>query len=151
MASMNAQPATGHCLCGAVRFDVLAAPIMVSLCHCESCRRHTGSLAAPFAIFRKDAVRWSGAERVRYRSSPPVVRSFCGRCGSPLAYEHDEDPGEIELYLGTFDDPARFTIRRHANYGERVPWFDTVDQTPRYRESSQSGEPPVAMGPVVDR
>lgn len=69
MPSMNAQPATGHCLCGAVRFEVLAGSIVVSLCHCESCRRHIGSTAAPFAIFRKDAVRWSGAERTGSRPS----------------------------------------------------------------------------------
>ena len=92
-----------------------------------------GGVAAPFATFRKDAVRWSGDERARYRSSPPVRRSFCGRCGSALAYENDGSPEEIDLYLGVFDDPGRFPIRMHVHYGERVAWFDTVDHTPRFR------------------
>jgi hypothetical protein len=148
MLAMTAQPATGHCLCGAVRFEAEGEPLSTSLCHCESCRRHSGGVAAPFATFRKGAVWWSGAERVRYRSSPPVVRSFCGRCGSPLAYEHDGSAEEIDLYLGVFDDPAHFPVRMHVHYGERVGWFDTTDRTPRYHASSASGEPPV-VGPAA--
>jgi hypothetical protein len=146
---MTARPATGHCLCGAIRFEVAAEPLSTNFCHCESCRRHSGGVAAPFATFRKDAVRWSGPERASYRSSPPVVRSFCGRCGSPLAYEHDGSADEIDLYLGAFDDPARFPVGKHVHYGERVAWFDTVDRTPRFHASSGSGEPPVATGPAA--
>ena len=145
---MTAQPATGRCLCGAIRFEVAAEPLSTNFCHCESCRRHSGGIAAPFATFRKDAVRWHGAERERYRSSPRVSRSFCGRCGSPLAYEHDDQPDEIDLYLGVFDDPARFPASMHVHYGERVAWFDTVDQTPRFRVSSLAGEPAICVGPI---
>ena len=94
-------------------------------------------------------MRWAGAERASYRSAPPVVRSFGGRCGSPLAYEHDGPAGEIDLYLGAFGDAARFPVGTHVHYGERVAWFDTVDRTPRFRASSGSGEPPVATGPAI--
>ena len=145
---MDEGTATGHCLCGAIGFEVEGEPLQVSLCHCESCRRDSGGVAAPFATFPKEAVRWHGAERQRYRSSPPVSRSFCGRCGSPLAYENDATSDEIDLYLGVFDDPARFPVRQHVHYGERVAWFDTVDRTPRFRAGSTAGEQPMAIGPV---
>ena len=113
---MTAPSATGRCLCGAIRFEVDGDPLSTNFCHCESCRRHGGGPAAAFVTFRKDAVRWSGAERARYRSSPPVVRTFCGRCGSPLAYEHDDSADEVDLYLGAFDDPGRFPPGKHVHY-----------------------------------
>jgi hypothetical protein len=99
--------------------------------------------------FGKDAVRWVGPERKQYRSSPPVLRGFCGRCGSLLTYEHEDWADEIGPYLGVFDDPARFPVRRHVHVGERIPWLDTVDHTPRYRTNSASGEPPVGVGPAA--
>ena len=104
---MTARPVTGRCLCGATRFEAQGDPLSTNFCHCESCRRHGGGPAAAFVTFPKDTVRWSGAERAWYRSSPPVVRSFCGRCGSPLAYEHDNSADEVDLYLGAFDEPGR--------------------------------------------
>ena len=145
---MNEQSATGHCLCGAIRFAADSEPLSVNFCHCESCCRHTGSVAASFATFPKSAVRWSGAERLQYRSSPPVVRSFCGRCGSPMAYEHDDSAEEIDLYLGAFDEPARFPPQKHIHCREQVAWFDIVDHSPRYERGSGSAEMPTPVEPT---
>ena len=145
---MATQPTTGHCLCGTVRFATDARPLSTNFCHCESCRRHTGGAVAAFVSFRKEAVRWSGAERTGYRSSPAVLRSFCARCGSPLAYEHDRTPDEIDLYLGAFDEPGAFPAAKHIHVGERVAWFDTVDQVPRYPKGSDG---PEALWPAVSR
>jgi hypothetical protein len=144
--TMATQPTTGHCLCGTIRFETDAQPLSTNFCHCESCRRHTGSAVAAFVSFRKEKVRWSGAERTGYRSSPAVVRSFCARCGSPLTYEHDRSPDEIDLYLGAFDEPGAFPAGKHIHVGERVAWFDTVDQTPRHLKGSDGSEAPVASG-----
>ncbi|MGD9511090.1 MAG: GFA family protein [Geminicoccaceae bacterium] len=146
---MATQIATGHCLCGAIRFRTLTEPLTANYCHCESCRRHTGSAAASFVSFPRNAVEWSGKERVRYRSSPPVVRSFCGRCGSPLAYEHDDAAEQIDLYLGAFDNPAEFPPRKHTHCRERVAWFDTTDHAPRYQAGSDSGEAPTTTEPAA--
>ncbi|MFO1035795.1 MAG: GFA family protein [Geminicoccaceae bacterium] len=146
---MAERETTGRCLCGAIGFTAIGDPLTVALCHCESCRRQSGSVAVPFATFRKDGVRWRGIERSQYRSTPPVLRSFCPTCGSALAYEHDGSPGEIDLFMGAMDEPGRLSIRMQVHYGERVAWFDTADHKPRYRTSSSTGEPPMATQPAA--
>jgi hypothetical protein len=52
-----------------------------------------------------------------------VIRSFCGRCGTPLTYEGDRWPGEVHLLVGTLDHPERVTPRGHAFAEERLPWL----------------------------
>ena len=39
-----------------------------------------------------------------YRSSSKVKRGFCGKCGTPLSYQH---PGGVELAIGAFDHPEQ--------------------------------------------
>ena len=122
--------ATGHCLCGQVRFEARGEPRWVSYCHCASCRRHAGSPITCFVNFQRDQVSFE-AEPATYASSPGVTRSHCARCGTPIAYETTRRPGEIDLYLNAFDDPAAFQPQGHAFFEEHIPWFDTRDDLPR--------------------
>jgi hypothetical protein len=122
--------ASGHCLCGQLRFTAEGAPNWVVYCHCASCRRHTASPAACFVNFRLADVTFSGARAI-YESSPSVTRSHCATCGTPIAYETSKRPGEIDLYLNAFDEPERFEPQAHVHFAERLPWFDTRDDKPR--------------------
>jgi len=44
----------------------------------------------------------------RFRSSPHVVRTFCGRCGTPLTYQHDDSLHTIDVTTATLDRPEQF-------------------------------------------
>jgi hypothetical protein len=122
--------ATGRCLCGAVTFEARGTPLWVVHCHCESCRRQTSSPATTFAGYLLRQVSFATSVRRVFESSPGVQRSFCARCGSPLSYEASRFPGEIHLYVATFDDPAPFVPQRHVNYGERVAWLRLDEHLP---------------------
>ena len=67
---------TGGCMCGAVRFEARGEPIAIGHCHCESCRRHTGTPVVTYVGFLERNVTFQGEERRRYKSSPGVVRAF---------------------------------------------------------------------------
>lgn len=126
---------TGRCLCGAVRFSTDAAPLWICHCHCEMCRRQTGSPLATYVGFPAGAVSWLGREPTRYRSSADVERSFCPVCGSTIGYHRVH---ETSLALGTFDQPAALlapgTPALHVWTRERIAWFDTIDDWPRHFE-----------------
>ncbi|HEX5325991.1 MAG TPA: GFA family protein [Acetobacteraceae bacterium] len=137
---------TGRCLCGAVAYEVSGPPAQVVHCHCESCRRHTSAPVATFLIVRHADFRYtSGAPKV-YVSSPGVRRSFCNRCGSPMAYETDRRPDHIDLFVCSLSEPATVVPRVHVHAREQLPWFEILDDLPRYAESFTNGEP-IRHGP----
>lgn len=129
---MTVSTTQGACLCGAVRFRLEGAPIWVGHCHCESCRRNTGSLIATFVGFKQNQITYTQGERRIYVSSPGVRRGFCGECGTPLSYETDNFPDEIHLYICTLDDPERFIPQFHIFYAEHISWFIVADDLPRH-------------------
>lgn len=101
------QSRSGGCLCGAVRFDAALAAPDFGACHCEMCRRWTGSalLGMPLPA---DAITWRGEQHIaRIQSSDWVERGFCSRCGSGLFYRVTTATGtaaKIELPIGLLDD-----------------------------------------------
>ncbi len=99
----------GQCMCGAVTFTARDVPEKFGACHCEMCRRWTGSALLGISI-PKGSVDWDGAENIRkIQSSDWAERAFCGACGSPLYYHVTaEGPMEanIEMPIGLFDDAS---------------------------------------------
>ena len=146
--SDTARTTTGGCLCGAVRYEAAGEPVYVPYCHCESCRRATGAVAAVYVMFERDRVRFPKGERRLYASSPGVERGFCATCGTSLTWE-SEWGGKtvIEIHVGSLDDAEAFPPDRHAFHGERIAWFDAADDLPRYHGTSIGTEPD-GVGPA---
>lgn len=128
-------PLTGGCLCGAVRFRVTEPPRWACLCHCESCRRQTGAASVPFIGVARSALSFSGEAPRDFESSSGVTRSFCGRCGSPIAYATVKRPDEVDLFVGTLDDPGRVPPASHVHTAERIAWLEIDDGLPQHARS----------------
>lgn len=143
---MTEQTVRGRCLCGDIRYEYRGDPVATVHCHCESCRRHTSAPIATFVCVAKASFRFISGTPTVYVSSPGVRRSHCGRCGSPIAYESGRHPEQIHLYAGTLDDPAAAAPTFHVHVAEQLPWFDTLDDLPRY-EGFRRGNTPVRYGP----
>lgn len=128
--------ATGHCYCGAVRFEVSGDPLWVSHCHCESCRRHTGSVITTTAGYYRDQLSHKASLPASTVTDDGVKRSFCGTCGSPISYEstHERYQNQVYLYLGIFDQPEKIQPQDHVFYAERVSWFHVGDNLPKHED-----------------
>ncbi|MBB6410176.1 GFA family protein [Mesorhizobium sangaii] len=125
----------GGCRCGAVRFEVSAEPHHVSYCHCGDCRRASGAPVSAFVGFPVDQVAFTGKALKMYENGP-VTRSFCGICGSPIAYVDERLEDVIYFTLGAMDVPADFPPTLHAYVSEQLPFLHMPDDLPRYSKTS---------------
>ena len=113
----------GGCGCGAVRFSVRGKPVRAGLCHCLTCRKAHASAFNPFLVFAPDQVDVRG-ELTEWRSSPKYVRRFCAICGSPVC---GGDGDEIEISLGSFDEPGQFEPEYELWVIRREPWLAALE------------------------
>lgn len=83
----------GECLCGSVKWELLAEPYAMYNCHCRMCQKAHGAAFGTYCFVRAGEIRWtSGTETiVHYRSSDVLVRSSCDVCGSVVPYSNEAD------------------------------------------------------------
>jgi hypothetical protein len=126
---------TGGCQCGAVRYALFAEPANASICHCRMCQKAFGSFFAPLAgVSMSDFAVTKGALSV-FKSSDAVERGFCKACGTPLTFRyltHGAEPSseglvnEIDVSIGSLDQPQRVKPRKQYGTEARMPWFDDL-------------------------
>ena len=125
----------GGCRCGAVRFEASAEPHHVSYCHCGDCRRASGAPVSAFVGFMIGEVSFTG-KALKMFENGQVTRSFCGTCGSPIAYVDERLEDRIYFLLGAMDMPADFVPTLHAYVSEQLPFLHIQDDLPRLPKSS---------------
>lgn len=123
---------TGSCLCGAVKIATEGAPKWVAHCHCRSCQRAVGGAFATYAGFDRAKVSFEGAAPQKFESSPGVVRSFCGKCGSPISFESEKWSGEIHLFAVMLDDASDLKPEVHVQVADKMPWLHLEDDLPKF-------------------
>lgn len=101
---MPIEPLTGGCFCEGVRYALREPALSVQHCHCETCRKVTGSLSTQGAVFRRTALRLDHSATLKsINTSPSFRRDFCGACGCHLfSYERDE-PDLMYVQVATLD------------------------------------------------
>ncbi|GJL83845.1 MAG: aldehyde-activating protein [marine bacterium B5-7] len=125
----------GGCLCGAVTYQVQGPFNGFHLCHCNRCRKATGSVHASNLFTEPENLTWlSGEEHVRRFDLPTAkrfARNFCEICGSALPYVNR--PGTaVVVPAGSLDDDPHYTPDDHIFWLERVPWYDQITDAPHF-------------------
>jgi len=125
---------TGRCLCGHVtwRYDGAVGP--ASYCHCEDCRRCTGSAFNVGVRLRRADLRiTSGVPKgftKRADSGRELTRHFCPECGSPIFTSAPKHPDHVFVKAGTFDDPALVRPDRQSWVASAVVWHRIAPDLP---------------------
>lgn len=128
----------GSCLCGQVKFVVEGDFEQFYLCHCERCRKDTGSAHAANLFSSTARLVWlSGEDLVRTYNfrGEGHIKSFCTHCGSALPNLQME--GKLLVVpAGSLDSdvPIRplghiFTARK-ANWDEHLESIKAFDGLP---------------------
>jgi hypothetical protein len=110
----------GQCFCGAVQFVVNGKPAGMGYCHCESCRRWSGSPVNAFTLWKPGALRVThGADAIgTYSKTPHSHRKWCKSCGGHLFTEHPE-LGLIDVFAAVMAD-FPYEAGVHVHYPESV-------------------------------
>jgi len=66
------------------------------------------------------------------RSSPPVTRTFCGTCGTPLTYHSTAEPDWIDVTVASMDHPDALAPDDHIWTTSRLSWLVLDDDLPRH-------------------
>jgi hypothetical protein len=128
----------GGCLCAAIRYRITGVPVAQGLCHCKSCRLASGAPSVAWVVVRYTDFNVVSGRPSNFRSSPDVTRTFCGTCGTPLTYRHDESLDTIDVTTATLDRPEQFPPTREIWIEHKIPW---ATLNPNLRHSPRtSGE-----------
>ncbi|WP_373491613.1 GFA family protein [Parasphingorhabdus sp.] len=118
---------TGHCLCGAVNYEIEGDLQMCGVCHCKNCQRQAGSAYSVLFAISDDQIKLSG-DLTTYEdhaeSGNVVHRHFCGTCGSPVKTTLPTQPGMTYIKAGTLDDTEILRPQIHFWTGSKQPWVE---------------------------
>ena len=103
----------GGCLCGSVRYQATAKPLMTRACWCRTCQYFAAGNAAVNLVFPADAVTISGElsdfESVA-DSGNKMHRKFCPKCGVHLFSQAEVRPHILIVRAGTLDDQKNIKV-----------------------------------------
>ena len=106
---------TGHCYCGALRYETGGDPLFKGQCHCRECQYISGGMPAVVMGVKEAEFRYTQGKPKGFRRGAlpsPVTREFCPECGTHVATRAPGMPGAVMLKVGTLDDPSVFARRR---------------------------------------
>ena len=120
---------TGGCQCGAVRYRVDGRLTQPHICHCRMCQKAAGNYFMPLANAMKDEFTVTRGAISWFRSSGPVRRGFCEKCGTPLIFE-TIGLDHLNVTLGSLDDPAAIQPQMQFGLEAKMPWFAALEMLP---------------------
>ena len=99
---------TGSCLCGKVKYKIEGEPLRVAQCHCDDCRKATGSaFATNIFVKEENLTLLEGATKSFEHvadSGIAMVKEFCDSCGSQLFGHGAGRPGVKTIKIGSIEN-----------------------------------------------
>jgi hypothetical protein len=126
----------GGCACGAVRYRLRSAPMIVHCCHCRDCQRQTGGAFALNALIE--------ADRVTLLSGAPVPVSMptdsgrphdiyrCPACQVAVWSDYGRRASLRFVRVATLDDPGRLPPDVHIFTRSKLPWLKLPEGVPAF-------------------
>ena len=97
---------SGKCLCGKVSYSCSSEPNAIFNCHCDDCRRATGSVFGTNLFVSERTVEISGKISTYTHiadSGSTMTKRFCPHCSSLLFGKNSAKPNIISIRADTVD------------------------------------------------
>lgn len=125
-------------MCGAVRWEYDGEIGAAAYCHCEDCRRMTGSAFGISVRMTPAGFRIvSGAPKEftsRGEGGSEVTRCFCPDCGSPVYGFRPNKPQTYFVKAGSLDDPTLVKPTGQYWTHSAVEWGHIAPDLPAYEK-----------------
>jgi hypothetical protein len=136
-------PIQGSCLCGAVKYEISGDPVRFFHCHCQRCRKTTGTGHASNLLMKPvSGLTWTQGEDMLQRYKVPDAERFynlfCKQCGSPMPRAVPELDAVI-IPAGTLDSEAPISPNGRIFWGSRADWSCESGDIPVFDEYPPAG------------
>jgi hypothetical protein len=132
---------SGHCLCGAVGFEVSEPFVTVTACHCTNCKKLSGGTGTVNGRVATAAVRVvAGEEQLRtYQPAEGTAKTFCAVCGSNLFGAGWPQSDWTSVRLSALDEPFEGRPERHIYVRSVAPWETLPEEgVPRFETTAEA-------------
>lgn len=127
------QPYSGGCQCGKIRYQLLAEPLTLYVCHCTECQKQSSSAFGMSMTVPREALSITQGQPQEWRrksdSDREVICFFCGNCGTRLFHQPERNPNIANLKPGTLDDTSWLQPVGHVWTRSAQPWFIIPEDT----------------------
>jgi len=126
----------GSCLCGAVSYELEGGVLGFYHCHCQRCRKQSGTGHASNLRLDVQQINWlSGEELIKTHRVPDAFRfrnDFCGECGSPMP-RYFAETGFTLVPAGSLDGEPPVMPQARIFAGSKAGW-SCEDELPAFEE-----------------
>lgn len=125
---------TGGCLCGAVKFSIENSFKNLYFCHCDQCRKLSGTAHVSNLFTSTDSIEWTSGESVvqtYYHAERGFSNAFCKHCGSPVPRINKSRKALI-VPMGSLDTEPKVEKKMHIFTTEEPKWSELAASDPRH-------------------
>ncbi len=127
---------TASCLCGDAQLLCGTPAGTGSYCHCEDCRRSTGSAFSVAVPFEADGFRVLkgriGSFAKLSDGGNELTRNFCLGCGAPLFGTSPAHPGRVYVKAGVINDQSIVRPTYQSWCRSKVGWSEISGDLPSH-------------------
>ncbi len=127
----------GSCLCGAVQYEISGAPTKFYHCHCQRCRKATGTGHASNLLIKPGSIKWiKGEELIKGYKVPEAIRftnRFCSVCGGRVP-RYVKETDFIVIPAGSLDSDPTIHPQARIFWDSRASWSCSGDDLPVHSE-----------------
>tara|TARA_Y100000991_G_C21789714_1_gene270757 strand:- start:117 stop:527 length:411 start_codon:yes stop_codon:yes gene_type:complete len=115
---------TGSCLCGSVKYKSNSDPLVIQNCHCDQCRKTTGSVYLTNLFIKEENFEITGEVNNYTHLSDAgnkMTKFFCPKCGSQIFGKNSGRPGITTIRAGTVNEKDIIKPIRNLFLKSKVP------------------------------
>ena len=115
---------TGSCLCGSVNYKSNSDPLVIQNCHCDQCRKATGSVYLTNLFIKEENFEITGEVNNYTHLSDAgnnMTKYFCPNCGSQVFGKNSGRPEIITIRAGTVNEKDIIKPIRNLFLKSKVP------------------------------